>query len=252
MISIENLCFKYRGEDRLILDNINLNIKDGEFVSVMGANGSGKTTLALCVCGILKASSGKIIIDNRQLNGKDQSVKREFGVVFQNPENQLITTSVERELAFPLENDGVSLQAMKKKVTEQLKIFRIERYRYTFPGDLSGGEKQKVALASAMIPSPKYLILDEPTTFLDPHEKKEILSLINEELNSKREKGFTVILITQYLKEALNSDRIMVLSHGKVFFDNTPSKLLKNIDKLEELGISIPVEFKLENIKRSD
>ena len=252
MIRVENLCFRYKGEDRHVFENLNLQIADGEFVSIMGANGSGKSTLALCLCGILKAGSGSVEVDGCLLDNRDETRMGKFGIVFQNPDNQLVTTSVERELAFPLENAGIPLKQMKSMVKEKLATFNIDRYRYSFPGDLSGGEKQKVALASAMISSPKYLILDEPTTFLDPVEKKEIFSLIKREMTAKNENGFTLILITQHLREAMESGRIIVLSEGKIIYDKSPDEVLDCINDFENLGISIPVEYKIDKMWNSN
>jgi len=248
MIVVENLCFRYKGEEKYAIEDLNLRIEDGEFISIMGANGSGKSTLALCLCGILKATSGTVMVDSHQINGGSEAGISKFGIVFQNPDNQLVTTSVERELAFPLENAGIPFEYMKNMVDEKLISFNIDQYRHSFPGELSGGEKQKVALASAMISSPKYLILDEPTTFLDPVEKKEIFSVINNEMSTRKNIGFTVILITQYLKEALNSDRIIVLSDGKIIYDINSVEVINNIEDFEDLGISIPIEYKIEKL----
>ena len=250
MIEIKDLYFRYNRDsekEHYVLNGLNLKIKTGEFVSIMGSNGSGKSTLALCVKGILKPSSGNIYVDGIDITNNKFSgqIKDNIGIVFQNPDNQFISTSVEREIAFGLENLGISKDEMQKRISEQMDRFLIGKIRMNSPETLSGGEKQKIALAAVLISNPKYLIIDEATSYLDPAERKNIINLLKSEFLLKRNDWFTTIFITQHPYEALISRRLVVMDKGKIVIDGEPNEVFKNVKELKKIGIRVPVEFEI-------
>lgn len=250
MIEIKDLYFGYNRDSKkehYVLNGLNLKIKSGEFVSIMGSNGSGKSTLALCVKGILKPSSGSIYVDGIDITNDKFSgqIKDNIGIVFQNPDNQFISTSVEREIAFGLENLGMSKDEMQKRISEQIERFLIGKIRRNSPETLSGGEKQKIAIAAVLISNPKYLIIDEATSYLDPAERKNITNLLKSEFFLKRNDWFTTIFITQYPYEALISRRLIIMDKGKIVIDGKPNEVFRNVKELKKIGIRVPVEFEI-------
>ena len=234
MITAHNLTFAYSGQPP-ILKNLNLSISDGTYVALMGPNGSGKTTLALLIKGLLTPSAGTVTVDG--LNAVDEishfEVMKRVGLVFQNPENTIVTTTVEAELAFGLENLGVPRDEMKERVNSALKHFDLEQYRHKNPTNLSGGEKQRLALASVMIMEPSYLILDEPTVLLDPPSRKSLLDSIHAAVFE----GATVIHITQFSFEALLSDRLILLDESGVSLDGVPDDVLSKTREFRSYGM---------------
>ncbi len=243
MIEIKNLTFEYTNHDgspTRVLDGITLTIAEGERVGLMGANGSGKTTLVRCLNGLL-LPTGEVFVDGLTTSDPVNlpEIRRRVGMVFQNPENQIVSTTVEREIAFGLENLGVPHDEMHKKVAEMLAQFDLERYRRHPPHLLSGGEMQRLALASVMAMSPKYLIFDEPTSLLDLPTRKMVLQLISK-LHSKR---VATMLITQFPEETLLCDRLLILHRGRIAFDGKPSEIFKNVDELRALGVDVPIEY---------
>jgi len=233
MIIANNLTFAYPGQSP-ILKNINLTISPGSYVTLMGPNGSGKSTLALLIKGILTPSSGSVTVDG--LSTIDDSshfeIMKRVGLVFQNPESTMVSTSVETELAFGLENLGVPRDEMNERVDETLQRFDLEHYRHTNPTNLSGGEKQRLALASVMIMKPYYLILDEPTALLDPQGQMSLLDSVQSAVND----GSTVIHITQFSFEALLSDRLIVLDESGFCFDGKPDEVLSKSKEYRSCG----------------
>ncbi len=244
MITAQNLTFAYSGQYP-ILKNINFSISNGSYVTLMGPNGSGKTTLALLMKGLLAPSDGMIIVDG--LNPAEENshfeVMKRVGLVFQNPENTIVNTTVETELAFGLENLGVPLDEMKERVNKTLNRFALELYRHKNPTNLSSGEKQRLALASVMIMEPSYLILDEPTIFLDPQSSKSLLDSIQTTVCD----GATVIHITQFSYEALLSDRLIFLNESGVVFDGIPDDILSKTCEFITCGIEFINSFYEEN-----
>jgi len=211
ILELDNVSFSY--DEKPLLNSITAKINSGEFAAITGANGSGKTTLALLLAGILKPSSGKVLLDGVKSDDTEdfENQRVNVGIVFENPDNQFITTSVERELAFGLENAGVKTEEIKRKVEETLVKFHLKHLRFRSPHTLSGGEKQKVAIASILILKPEHLILDEPTTYLDPKSRAEIFDVI---LDLKER--ISVTLITHFPEEKLLVDTIYLLEKGRL------------------------------------
>jgi energy-coupling factor transport system ATP-binding protein len=245
MIELKGVSYQYPVEgDRVLLalDDINLKFKEGEFVAIIGPNGSGKTTLGRLLNALLLPTSGKLWVDDLDTTDKNsqKSIRLKVGMVFQNPDNQIISTSVEREIAFGLENLALNYDEMKNRVEWALKIFHLRDLRKNPPHKLSGGEKQRVTLASVLAMKPKYLILDEPTSLLDPNGKNQINALI-EQLS----KEITLIHITQFPEEALFADRILVMDQGRIILDGTPLEVFENIRKFKKIGLGLPFAVEL-------
>ena len=224
MIQIKNLYFKY--EDDLILKNINLRLKDGCYTAIIGANGSGKTTLAKHLNALLLPAKGSVIADDIDTKKDQFSVRKKVGFVFQNPEDQLVYSIVEDDIAFGLENLGMGTEEMKTKVNGIIKELNIKYLAKKNVNMLSAGQKQLTALAGILVMSPKYIVFDEPTTLLDNKNKKNIMSIINK-LNKKNDIG--IILITNLLSDIKYAENVIVMSNGRIIFDDKKSRLNKNM-----------------------
>lgn len=243
IIEIKNLHFFYESEDDKatveVLKGIDLNIKKGEFVAVLGHNGSGKSTLAKHLNGILIPKEGKVIVNG--IDTADESrifeLRQCAGMVFQNPDNQIVSSVVEEDVAFALENLGVPYEEMRKRVDESLKAVNMYDYRLHSPSQLSGGQKQRVAIAGIIAMRPQCIILDEPTAMLDPQGRKEVLSAIH---RMNREYGITIVLITHYMEEATQCDRVIVMEKGNVIIDNVPEKVFSQVGLLRKIGLDVP------------
>ena len=249
MIELIQVTFDYSlPEAKIInvLEGLTLKLKEGEYVSIIGPNGSGKTTLARLLNGLLKPYSGEVRIDS--LNPEDEKnlrlIRQKVGMVFQNPDNQIITTSVEREIAFGLENLNLPYDEIREKVEWALSAFHLWEYKNSPPHKLSGGEKQRVAIAAVLAMRPKYLILDEPTSLLDP-EGREMLNLLIRKLAG--EGKITILNITQFPDEALLAQRLLVLDKGKVVLDGPPEEVFKETEKLKNIGLSVPKSLEITN-----
>lgn len=248
MIEVIDLVFQYPSDSqKKVLEGINLKIRDGENLSIMGKNGSGKTTLVKCLNGLNKPTSGRVIVQGMDTSdtSTEVEIKRLVGIVFQNPDNQIVSATVEREIAFGLENLGIPVEEIHQRVNESLRRFDLERYRHRSPHLLSGGEKQLVALASVLAMRPKYLILDEPTSLLDPKGRKEILASIKSLHSENFSKPITTVLITQFPDEAINADRLLILDEGKILFDDKPENVFQHVEELKRIGLDVPIEFEL-------
>lgn len=226
MISIKNLDFKY--EDELILKKINLMLKDGCYTAIIGANGSGKTTLAKHLNASLLPTKGSVIVDDIDTKKDQFNARKKVGFVFQNPEDQLVYSIVEEDIAFGLENLGMETKEMKTKVNGIIKELNIEYLAKKNVNMLSAGQKQLTALAGILVMSPKYIVFDEPTTLLDNKNKKNIMEVINK-LNKKNKIG--IILVTNLLSDIKYAENVVVMGNGKIIFDDKKSKLNKNILK---------------------
>ncbi|WP_129724340.1 energy-coupling factor transporter ATPase [Xylanivirga thermophila] len=242
IVKIRDLHFEYTNyeeQEIAALDGVNLDIQQGEFVVIIGHNGSGKSTLAKHINAILKPSRGEIWV--KGLNVQDESnmweVRQSAGMVFQNPDNQLVATVVEEDVAFGPENLGIPPKEIRERVDEALLAVGMEKYSKTSPHFLSGGQKQRVAIAGVLAMKPEIIILDEPTAMLDPAGRREVLDTVKE-LNEKE--GITVIHITHYMEEAVDADRVVVMDHGKILMQGTPREIFSQVDRLKEIGLDVP------------
>ena len=247
MIEINRVSYQYRADEKssvLALDNVSLQLKVGQSVAIIGSNGSGKTTLVKLLNALILPDTGEVWVDDLNTQNKNslKLIRQKVGMVFQNPDNQIISTSVEREVAFGLENLALPYQEMKRRVQWALEYFHLGRYRNHPPHKLSGGEKQKVSLAAVLSMQPQYLILDEPTSLLDPQGKREVLSLIQ---SLSEEKNVTIIHITQFPQEAVIADRVLVMHKGKILLDGPPIQIFEQKDELQKIGVDVPFPVKI-------
>lgn len=221
------------------LDGVDLDIKEGEFIAVLGHNGSGKSTLAKHLNVLLEASGGTLWVDGKDTAKEENlwDIRKNAGMVFQNPDNQIIASVVEEDVAFGPENIGVPTDEIWKRVENSLKSVGMIQYREHSPNKLSGGQKQRVAIAGVMAMEPKCIVLDEPTAMLDPNGRKEVLDAV-ERLN--KEKGVTVILITHYMEEVIRADRVYVMDKGKVVMQGTPRSIFSQVDTLKSYRLDVP------------
>lgn len=245
-IKIEGLSYRYEGEEmgiHPVLNDLSMEIEEGSFVAVLGHNGSGKSTLAKLLNMILTPSSGKIFVDGQEITDEamtDEDVlalRKKMGMVFQNPDNQLVATIVEDDVAFGPENLGVPSEEIRARVNEVLSDVGMLEYATHEPHRLSGGQKQRIAIAGVLAMLPKCIIFDESTAMLDPIGRKEVMDAI---LRLNREKGMTVIMITHYMEEAALADRILVLHDGNVLLDGTPSEVFEQEALLKSCGLNVP------------
>ncbi len=234
MITATDLTFAYPGQEP-VLRSVSLNIQAGTHVAVMGSNGTGKSTLALLIKGLLHPVSGSISVDGFSPDNDTSrfEIMKRVGLVFQNPDHTIVATTVEREIAFGLENSGVPPNEMKRLVNDALDRFGLMRYRHTNPANLSGGEKQRCALAGVMVMQPSHLILDEPTSLLDPENRSHLLGFIHE----AAEHGTTVIHITPFIEEALTAARVIVLDNNDICMDGSPDEILKDTGRFRTCSV---------------
>lgn len=247
MIETKNLSFIYCEEDmesgeikeEKVLKDINIEIEKGSFTAVLGHNGSGKSTLAKHFNAILLPSGGKVYVKGMDTADENNifNIRQSAGMVFQNPDNQMVAALVEDEVAFAPENLGVEPKEIRRRVDECLEIVNMTKYARSSPSKLSGGQKQRVAIASVLAMNPEILILDEPTAMLDPKGRSEVIKTIKM-LNE--EKDITVVLITHYMDEAAQADRTVVIDDGEIMLDGTPKEVFKNVEKLKSLGLDVP------------
>lgn len=253
IIEVKNVTYEYSDEDNTFaaVKNLSLNIERGSFTVILGHNGSGKSTLAKMLNGLNKPTSGDVFVDG--LNTKDEKteieVKRKVGMVFQNPDNQIIASIVEEDVAFGPENLGIEPKEIEKRVDEALKATDMLQFKKSTPHRLSGGQKQRIAIAGIIAMEPECLVLDEPTAMLDPKGRAEIISTLHR-LN--REKGITVVLITHYMEEAQNADRIIVMNDGKIIADDKPKVIFSDVESLKRVGLDVPQTAELlYNLKKN-
>lgn len=243
IISAQDVYFEYRNEEDgtavPVLKGIDLEIHDGEFVAVLGHNGSGKSTFAKHCNAILLPTGGEMIVAG--INTKDEErlfdIRQNVGMVFQNPDNQIVATIVEEDVAFALENMGVEPAEIRRRVDEALKQVGMYEYREHAPHQLSGGQKQRVAIAGILAMRPRCIVLDEPTAMLDPQGRREVMKTVRQ-LN--REYGTTVVLITHYMDEAAASDRVVIIDSGNVLKDGTPKEVFQEVELLKSVGLDVP------------
>ena len=243
-ITVSGLTFVYPGDEegmpgQVVLKGLDLTIPAGEFAAVLGHNGSGKSTLAKHFNAILLPTEGDVVVCG--INTKDEDrlfdIRQQVGMVFQNPDNQIVATIVEEDVAFALENLGVPPEEIRRRVDEALKAVDMYEYREHAPHQLSGGQKQRVAIAGILAMRPDFIILDEPTAMLDPQGRREVLRTVKE-LN--RDFGTTVVLITHYMDEAVQAGRVVVIDDGRILRDGTPKEVFTQVEFLKSVGLDVP------------
>ena len=241
MIKAENVSFTYSNNDNLInvLDNINLEISEGEFVAVLGHNGSGKSTLAKHFNAILLPCSGGVFVDGKNTANEENlwNIRSNAAMVFQNPDNQIVATIVEDDVAFAAENLGVPSEEIRHRVDYALEAVGMSKFKNHAPHLLSGGQKQRIAIAGVIAMKPKAIIFDEPTSMLDPTGREEVMKTI---IRLNKEYNITIILITHNMDEAVLADRVIVMDNGNIIMDNTPQKVFPNVDMLKSIGLDVP------------
>ena len=248
IIEVKNVFFEYNSYDEVehnkiigsipVLHDITLSIPKGQFTAVLGHNGSGKSTLAKHFNGILTPTKGSVIVDGIDVADDDtlQKLRQTVGMVFQNPDNQIVATIVEEDVAFALENLGVPPPEIRVRIDEALESVGMSKFAKHAPHQLSGGQKQRVAIAGIIAMNPKCIVLDEPTAMLDPKGRAEVIKTVKK-LNRE---GATVVYITHYMEEAALADRIIVMDNGRVIMDGTPKEVFKEVDRLGEVGLDVP------------
>lgn len=244
IIEFQDVSFRYDADETekplpLCVEHVNLNIKKGDFVAVLGHNGSGKSTLAKLSNSILIPESGRVLVNGMDTADEALSydIRRTVGVVFQNPDNQIVASIVEEDVAFGPENLGVPPDELRRRVDDALKAVGMYEYRHHEPHKLSGGQKQRVAIAGMIAMLPECIVLDEPTAMLDPKGRKEVMDTVRR-LN--RERGITVVFITHFMEEAAEADRVVVMDDAKILLDGTPKDVFTKAELLKSIGLDIP------------
>ena len=243
IIQFDNVSFAYESADeevqtQKVVDGFSLSIPEGQFVAVLGRNGCGKSTVAKLINGILVPVSGKITVDGMDTSDDSKliDVRRTVGMVFQNPDNQIVATIVEDDVAFGPENLGVEPKEIRKRVDDALKAVGMYEFRDREPHKLSGGQKQRIAIAGIIAMQTKCIVMDEPTAMLDPQGRQEVMNTIE----MLRERGITVVLITHYMDEAVKADRVIVMDDGEIVSDGTPREVFRDVNKIKSLGLDVP------------
>ena len=243
MIFCKDLFFKYMNyedkTEKIAIDNVSMDVKEGEFLVILGQNGSGKSTIAKHMNALVLPSGGKMFVDNLDTSNNSNlwDIRSKAGMVFQNPDNQLVATVVEEDVAFGPENLGVEPLEIRKRVDESLKSVGMYEYRKHAPHLLSGGQKQRIAIAGILAMMPKCIILDEPTAMLDPIGRKEVISTIK---SINKNNKITIVLITHYMDEAAQADRIIVMDNGKKTMEGTPREIFSQVEKMKKIGLDVP------------
>lgn len=232
------------GNKITVFENLNLSIENGSFVAVLGHNGSGKSTIAKLTNGILFPQGGKVLVDGRETKDDDSifEIRKKVGMVFQNPDNQIVSSIVEEDVAFGVENLGIAPDECRRRVDDALKTVGMYEYRTKAPNKLSGGQKQRVAVAGIIAMKPQCIVLDEPTAMLDPSGRKEVMETVKR-LN--RQEGITIVLITHYMDEAVQADRVVVVDKGRIRLDGTPQQVFSKVNELKDLGLDVPQSTEL-------
>ena len=251
LIEFKNVNFSYVVDDDEenkvtvdVLKNFNLTIEKGSFVAILGHNGSGKSTTAKLINGINIAQSGEVIVDGQKVEDNDTifDIRRKVGMVFQNPDNQIVSSIVEEDVAFGVEKLGVEPKEIRERVDNALKTVGMYEHRLKAPNKLSGGQKQRVAVAGIIAMKPMCIVLDEPTAMLDPSGRREVMNTVKK-LN--KEEGITIVLITHYMDEAVQADRVVVMDDGQIKLDDTPRNVFAKVDEIKALGLDVPQSTEL-------
>ena len=249
-IEVKDLVYRYskeQGDDNLCpaIDHVSIEIKRGEYISIAGSNGSGKSTLARCLNGLLLPTEGEILVDGMDTNDDDLiwDIRKKIGMVFQNPDNQIVSSMVEDEVSFGPENIGIENPELRKRVDNALKSVGMYEYRNREAHKLSGGQKQRIAIAGAVAMRPDCIVFDEPTAMLDPKGRSQVMKVIRE-LNDQ---GITIILITHFMEEVAEADRVLVMKSGKLLADSVPEDVFADTNLIESAGLEIPAAVLLRN-----
>ena len=247
MIQTEKLVYEYEKRDEegnvigtsRAIDEVDIDAKEGQFIAILGHNGSGKSTLAKHLNAILMPTEGSVWVDGKNTSNPDElwNVRQSAGMVFQNPDNQIIGTVVEEDVGFGPENLGVPTDEIWQRVEESLKAVGMIEYRHHSPNKLSGGQKQRVAIAGVVAMEPKCIVMDEPTAMLDPVGRREVLKTVHK---LRKQKKVTVILITHYMEEVVDADKIFVMDHGKVVMEGSPKEIFSKVDELKSYRLDVP------------
>ena len=247
MIQTEKLVYEYEKRDEggnvigtsRAIDEVDIKAKEGQFIAILGHNGSGKSTLAKHLNAILMPTEGSVWVDGKNTSNPDElwNVRQSAGMVFQNPDNQIIGTVVEEDVGFGPENLGVPTDEIWQRVEESLKAVGMIEYRHHSPNKLSGGQKQRVAIAGVVAMEPKCIVMDEPTAMLDPVGRREVLKTVHK---LRKQKKVTVILITHYMEEVVDADKIFVMDHGKVVMEGSPKEIFSKVDELKSYRLDVP------------
>ncbi len=244
IIELKNVSFSYDDGEESVLKGVDLSFYEGQFTCVLGHNGSGKSTMAKLINALLIPSEGHVVsfgYDTADENN-EIDIRRKIGMVFQNPDNQIVATIVEDDVAFGPENLGIPREEIRKRVDDALRMVDMYDYRKHEPHRLSGGQKQRVAIAGILAMQTRCIILDEPTAMLDPKGRKEVMKAL---LKLKEELGITIILVTHFMDEAVLADRVVVMNDGQVTLDDTPAEVFRNIELLTSIGLSVPKPLEL-------
>jgi energy-coupling factor transport system ATP-binding protein len=246
-ITVKDMCYTYpsqEGEQVTALDHINLSIRKGEYVAVIGTNGSGKSTLAKHFNALLLPTCGKCVVDGMDTNDYENlwQIRQLVGMVFQNPDNQIVATTVEEDVAFGPENLGVEPKEIVDRVSLALKAVNMEEYRNFSPHLLSGGQKQRVAIAGVLAMHSRCIVLDEPTAMLDPKGRQEVLATV---CDLQHREGISVIYITHFMEEAVKADRVIVMEQGRIVMDGAPAEIFCKVSRLKAMGLDVPVAAEL-------
>ena len=239
VIQMENVSFRYPEAEGFALRNVDLAIRAGSFTAVLGHNGSGKSTLAKLCNAILLPTEGRVLVRDMDTREEDNllSVRRTVGMVFQNPDNQIVASVVEDDVAFAPENLGVPPAEIRRRVDDALRRVGMYEFRLHAPHLLSGGQKQRIAIAGVLAMQPEILVLDEPTAMLDPAGRRDVLSTVEA---LRRDTGVTVLLITHHMDECIGADRVLVVSEGSLVMDGTPGEVFSQVEKIRSLGLDVP------------
>ncbi len=244
LIETQNLTFHYQNTEKNLLEAVTISFEEGTFTALLGSNGSGKSTLLKQFNGLLTPNEGAVFVLGNKTSEHENwlTIRQNVGLVFQNPENQIVSTIVEEDVAFALENLGVKRETIRQRVNEALQMVDMYDYRLHPPYKLSGGQKQRVAIASILAMRPRCILFDEATSMLDPQGRAEILAIIRR-LN--KEYGVTIIMITHLMEEVIDADRILILDKGTVVYDDSPYTVFQHVAAIEKLGLTVPVVTKL-------
>ncbi len=248
LVKVDNVSFQYEGQEQYALREVSLSVREGEWLAIVGHNGSGKSTLAKLLNGLQYPTDGRIMVTGLLLNEETVwDVRKQIGMVFQNPDNQFVGTTVQDDVAFGLENNGIPQETMVERVKWALENVKMDAFLDQEPHHLSGGQKQRVAIASVLALQPSIIILDEATSMLDPRGREEVLETIR---LLKENQTLTVISITHDLEEASKADRIIVMNGGQVYREGTPTEIFRLDKELTEIGLDIPFSIKLSKALR--